>query len=321
MEIKCILFVLAFAFEAFAAPPAHPMITMPARLAERQFDSGLIGYYSDPGLGYSALSCNITNTYTTSGIYARCCSTAAFCSYNTGCLGTRTVLQDFGSGTCYPGYVCTTRTILLNISDRSPVYQIGCWTTLATGYPELYTVVRTPPVSSRTTRTSSTRSITTTRPPTTPFLPPSSTSTDPGTATPAIGPTSTPTPTPTGKKNKAWIAAAVVGPILALAILALAFWIYKLRKGKPQPEEQYPYPPAYPSQPPQPQTQAYYAPQQPVHAHTYYAPPKLYEQTYPPPQHPVPAPQHPVSPPLPHLQPEPEYYNPKTPTPEMPSQP
>jgi len=316
MEIKCVLFLLAFAFEAFAAPPSHPMITMPARLADRQFDSGLVGYYSDPILGYSALSCNITNTYTTSGIYGRCCNTAAFCSFNTGCLGTRTVLQDFGSATCYPGDICTTRTILLDISDANPVYQIGCWTSLATRYPELYTVVRTPPASS--TRTSTTRSLTTTRRPTSSTtLPLSSTSTDPGTATPAIGPTSTPTPTPPGKKNKAWIAAAVVGPILALAILALAFWIYKLRKGKPQPEEQYPYPPAYP---PQTQAQAYYPPQQPVQAHTYYAPPKLYEQNYPPPQHPVSPPQHPVSPPLPHFQPEPDYYSPKTQTPEMPTQ-
>jgi len=310
METKYILLVLAFAFKAFAAP-SNPMITQPAKLAARQFNPGLIGYYSDPLFGYSSLTCNVTNTYTTSGEYARCCSTAGYCEWNTGCDGTRTVLQDIGSGTCYPGDFCTTRTIFDDVDDQNPLYMIGCWSTVASRYPEFYTVVRTPPPS--TTTQSSSRSITTTRPSpsfTYPSLPPTS-STSPGTTVPAIStitsPTSTASPSSTGKKNNAWIAAAVIGPILALGILALAFWIYKLRKGKAGPEL-YPYPPTYPAQPPQ--SQAYYPPQQPLQPQAYYAPPKIYQQPYPPPQQPV-------SPPP---QPEAGYYNPKTQTPEMPTQ-
>ena len=50
MEMKYILFLLAFGFKGVAAPP-DPMITMPAKLAARQNDPGFIGYIYQSGLG------------------------------------------------------------------------------------------------------------------------------------------------------------------------------------------------------------------------------------------------------------------------------
>ena len=93
-------------------------------------------------------------------------------------------------------------------------------------------------------------------------------------------PTSSNTPTiqpqPATKKSKAWIAGAVAGPVLAIVILVLGFWIYKLHKTKtaaPPSEFQPRYPLPQQQMPPQ-----QYIPQQQ----------QIPPQQYIPPQHHLP---------------------------------
>ena len=45
--------------------------------------------------------------------------------------------------------------------------------------------------------------------------------------------TSTPNPGP-GSKSKAWITGVVVGPLAAVAIAGLLFWIFKLKRNQSQ---------------------------------------------------------------------------------------
>ncbi|OCL00579.1 uncharacterized protein K441DRAFT_651553 [Cenococcum geophilum 1.58] len=209
---------------ANAVPAPEAQIT-PAPILQRQNDAAFMGYFSTNGT-WTSLDCNSGLTWYQSGNYAQCCpTTVASCIAPTGCISGSQIYPRSGTVTtvaCTDNYdnlawsICNTIFIYENTADSNPHTDIVCGNS-----PVNWSYYRQIPTSA----TSSSESSTT----------PSSTNSSP-TAT-----STSPVPTPSGKKSQAWIAGAVVGPLVGLALLgALLFFLLRKKKtpaSAPQPQQ------------------------------------------------------------------------------------
>ncbi|OCK76997.1 hypothetical protein K432DRAFT_407702 [Lepidopterella palustris CBS 459.81] len=260
---------------AIAAPSPEAQIT-PAPLLPRQNDAAFMGYFSTDGT-WSSLDCDPGLTWYQSGDYAQCCpTTIASCLAPTGCISGSQIYPWSGSVTtiaCTDNYdnlawsVCNTIFIYENTADSNPHTDIVCGKN-AVNWSYYRQTPTTPSTSSET--------------------PSSTTSGAAATSTSA-----SPTPAPVHKSSKAWIAGAVVGPLLGLALIGAI--VFFLTRKKPAP----PAPPVQPNQPQQiselkPGTGPYQP--QPVGYQPEYVQPG-YQPTSPGQMSPVPLYQAPYSPP------------------------
>ncbi|KAF2186538.1 hypothetical protein K469DRAFT_738413 [Zopfia rhizophila CBS 207.26] len=225
------------------AAPSDPTITPPP-LLQRQNDARFMGYLSTDGT-WSSLDCDEGLTWYQDGKYAQCCATTlASCYAATACVKGSQIYPISGTSTtiaCTSNYndprlsVCNTVFIFENTGDSNPKTDIICGDSAAN-----WSLYRQIP---ETTESSSESS----------DIP---------------SPSPTPTPEPSKESSsKAWIAGAVVGPIIGLAIIGAVVFLLLRRKKKQNatpppptqpPVQQYgnkpPFSPAaqYPQQTPQP---------------------------------------------------------------------
>lgn len=206
---------------ANAVPAPEAQIT-PAPILQRQNDAAFMGYYSTDGT-WSSLDCNPGLTWYQSGNYAQCCpTTVASCIAPTGCISGSQIYPWSGGVTtvaCTSNYnniawsVCNTIFIYENTADSNPHTDIVCGNSAVD-----WSYYRQIPTSA----TSSSESSTT----------PSSTNSSP-TAT-----STSPAPSPSTKKSQAWIAGAVIGPLIGFALLGALLFFLLRKKETPAPAPQ-----------------------------------------------------------------------------------
>jgi LPXTG-motif cell wall-anchored protein len=157
---------------------------------------------------------------------------------------------------------CNTALMFENERDTNPKVNVVCGV-----QPQIWSYYRQQPAI--------TTSAIISRPTPSSPSPGPTTTTNPGLQTPAIL-TATPEPEPEKKESKAWIAGAVVGPLLGLALIGLgAFFFIRRKKNKTNAQHVAPatgsIPPAgatayqqntYPTEPGSPQPPQYYPPMQ-----------------------------------------------------------
>jgi len=262
---------------AYANAVPEPLVT-PAPVAPRQlmteFDS-FIGYYSTHGT-YDAVYCDEGATVAFGDTNAGCCSIGDFeCPVITRCKGS-TVYFDDGYVTTCPDYAdsCVTDYLLVSTSDSLGWYWVGCATdskphTIYVEYPGDETGAPTAfPTAAETTDASPAAASSTLGPTST--LDSASTSTDASSTAQSKSFSGIPTSATTAiaapvsshkSSSKAWIAGAVLGPLLfLLALGALAFFLIRRRRSTPNPyveNEPTFQPPPAPYSPPQQHEQAY----------------------------------------------------------------
>jgi len=259
-----VLSVIALSYLAVTCANAVPgPLVTPAPVAPRQFFTELdsfIGYYSTHGT-YDAVYCDEGATVSFGDTYAVCCAIGDFdCPVATRCKGS-TIYGDGFVTTCPEAAdSCVTDYILVSTSDSLGWYLVGCATdsgkhTIYLTYPGDETAASTAfPTAAESTAASPAASSTPNS---------AATSTDAsGTAQsqsffsgiPTAATTAIAAPSSSHKSSsKAWIAGAVLGPILfLLALGALAFFLLRRRRSKsnpyvenapPPPPEQVPYSP------------------------------------------------------------------------------
>ncbi|KAH7347102.1 hypothetical protein BKA66DRAFT_447644 [Pyrenochaeta sp. MPI-SDFR-AT-0127] len=219
-----ILSALALGKVASALVPADPTITAPAILPKRQNDDRFIGWVEFSGSWYSE-TCNVGLTWFQDGKYAQCCpATLASCYAPTACVSgsliypypalstTRTIpCTENYDNTAYS--MCNTAFIFENMSDSNPKTDIVCGESAVN-----WSYYRKVP-------TSATAAVVSSAPP---VSIPQVVSTAP------TAPEQTTTPPPAEKsESKAWIAGAVVGPVVGLALIGAAvFFLLRRRKNK-----------------------------------------------------------------------------------------
>ncbi|KAH7092545.1 hypothetical protein FB567DRAFT_240063 [Paraphoma chrysanthemicola] len=208
----------AVAFSAFAtaAVPADPTITAPAVLPKRQNDARFIGYVSFSGSWYSE-QCNAGLTWYQDSKYAQCCpATAKSCYAPTACVSGSLIYpySDQSRTTtiaCTENYdntaysICNTAFIFENMQDSNPRTDIVCGESSVNWsyYRKLDATV-----------TAATSSIPTSIPQ--------------PVSTALVAPNVTTNNNDGG--SKAWIAGAVVGPIVGLALIGALVWFFLRRK-------------------------------------------------------------------------------------------
>ncbi|KAF2002111.1 hypothetical protein P154DRAFT_521249 [Amniculicola lignicola CBS 123094] len=218
---RSVVSALALGQLASALVPADPTITAAPEL-KRQNDAQFIGYVSSEGTWYTQ-SCNSGLTWYQDGKYAQCCpTTLASCYAPTACSNGFLIYpySDLSSTTtiaCTENFentafsICNTAFIFENFEDSQPQTDIVCgakaqnWSYYRKIPATATERVSTPPSDDSTTTTS----------------PITSTSTSP-----------VPPPSPKSKSSsKAWIAGAVVGPIIGIALIAgVVFFLMKKKK-------------------------------------------------------------------------------------------
>ncbi|KAL5394498.1 hypothetical protein PMIN02_004894 [Paraphaeosphaeria minitans] len=246
---------------------SNPTITtapnIPIELLRKQaVGDRFIGWISIDG-EWASRSCEVGGTYFQSDEIWKCCPTTLDgCNAPIGCAAGRLIYSIYTSSShsyttiaCTEAYddpdatswsVCNTGLMYENTADFDPVTNIFCGASASR-----FTYYRVRP--SESTSSSSE------------FSTPASTSADPtntslsqadsATSTPS----STPLPQPTETKSKAWIAGAVVGPILGLALVGFLAWFFLVRRKKkttspppPMQQQQHNVPPSpYPGSPAQ----------------------------------------------------------------------
>jgi len=258
--------LLNFLFASFAsagALPAFPLITSPLSLARRDHPA-FVGYSSTSGdSSYHPASCNSGDFWSTSSTFGGCCpsryESEGGCQAPTSCLGDLQLVSGSAFTCTDSGYSCNTDFVFQSVGDATPILWVGC----GTG-PQVNFYVTPPTVAATTTTTTATSISTTAAPSLT-----KSQSTSASTATP--------TPTP-GPKSKAWIAGAVIGPLAAIAIAGLLFWIFKLKRNQSQPQN----PPVSASQDPSAFQQPYQTPPPRFSPQFPYQQPQMFQATKPP---------------------------------------
>ncbi|KAK4448978.1 hypothetical protein QBC34DRAFT_464237, partial [Podospora aff. communis PSN243] len=167
------------------------------------------------------ITCSDSATFFTSSTYGACCYEGERCNFATDCQSGTASRIFGGTYTCDPEFPdCYTMTVYASYPSAAESWLMrGCATNwrASTIYREIVTATS----SSTTTSATAGASVPTTTP------------TRTGTAAGAGGePTSPGEVAATSAPSQAWIAGAVIGPLVALAALgALAFWLGK-RKGK-----------------------------------------------------------------------------------------
>jgi hypothetical protein len=208
----------AVAFTAFAtaAVPADPTITAPAVLPKRQNNDRFIGFVEFSGSWYSE-TCNVGLTWYQDGKYGQCCpATLASCYAPTACVSGSLIYPYSDRSTtrtiaCTENYdnsaysICNTAFIFENMQDSNPKTDIVCGESSVNWsyYRKLDATV---------TAASS-------APPTSIPQPVSTALTSPNV-----------TKNNGGGGSKAWIAGAVVGPILGLALIGALVWFFLRRR-------------------------------------------------------------------------------------------
>ncbi|KAH7398270.1 hypothetical protein BKA66DRAFT_565888 [Pyrenochaeta sp. MPI-SDFR-AT-0127] len=175
--------------------------------------SRFIGYYVAPDSVEPLLA---GNSWVTSASFAGDCSSNGRCDIATDCANGTLYFDNKASVSCTGAQTCVEMTIFAQSPNVLPsAYNYGCrvgWKA-NTIYREL---------AATTTSSGSVASSTSSPGPTTPMPTPSSTSVS-----------STPAPRPSSAlPNRAWIAGAVLGPVIAIVLIAVAvIWWRKRRAG------------------------------------------------------------------------------------------
>ncbi|OSS47520.1 hypothetical protein B5807_07439 [Epicoccum nigrum] len=276
--------LLTGSFAALVTPSAvtsDPTITPGPNfeLFRKQNNDQYIGWVSYSG-SWSSVECEAGATYYQTGGHWRCCgTTSAGCEIPQACVNGNLIYNGavIGASTsvtlaCTDVYpdptdasftVCNTAFMYENSQDSSPQTNVNC------GVSSLnWSYYRVQPDAAKTTAISSARRSATAAASTTD----SDGSADTDTATP------TDISTTTEKKkssSKAWIAGAVIGPLLGLALIALLLLFLLRRKKKSKAAAAASAPPVYAAQP---QPQPHPAPTNPAPAPQYYPPPMQQQQ-------------------------------------------
>ncbi|KAI9861081.1 MAG: hypothetical protein M1813_005510 [Trichoglossum hirsutum] len=193
-----------------ASPTAvamDPVITPAPELLKRQasstsVDPALEGYYIKDISHTESITCN---TWTTSGKYGNCCTPGSSCVLPTACVSNNLIRQ--GSSTPCGGNVCNTITVFSQ-SPPAPGSSVLVLACMGSGW-SAWTLYRETPAATTSSAPSSLGSL-------------SSSATATSTS-----------PAPAGKpsQNNAWIAGAVVGPVVVVVVIAaLLFWVFTLRR-------------------------------------------------------------------------------------------
>ncbi|KAF2465319.1 uncharacterized protein BDR25DRAFT_306759 [Lindgomyces ingoldianus] len=241
-----LLSALAWATLVNALVPADPTITSPAILP-RQNNDRYIGWVENNGTWISEV-CNTGLTWYQAGKYAQCCpTTLASCYAPTACVDGSLIYpySDYSTTStiaCTENFdnvkfsICNTAFIFENTGDSNPKTDIVCGESSVNW--SYYRVIP----DSFTQTSSPTSTIPESKPP----------------GSVVTGPPTTPTEPPKAKKSssKAWIAGAVIGPILGLALIGGIIFLLFSRKKKPiQPPQQHAAPAVVPGAPQPPVAQ------------------------------------------------------------------
>ncbi|KAJ5106623.1 hypothetical protein N7456_003298 [Penicillium angulare] len=179
-------------------------------------ETGFIGWYLGPSTTQAMTD---PLTWTTSGSYARGCSATGPCAYATDCVGNSITYDNGETSSCN---ICRTMTIFQSEPYATPsasnLFCAEAWVA--------FTVFRELPASKTSSESSSSTSSAISR------------TTTLSTAAATATPSSTDTPATTEKphsSSKAWIAGAVVGPVVGVApIAALGWFLYRQKQKKLQ---------------------------------------------------------------------------------------
>ncbi|KAH7413425.1 hypothetical protein BKA64DRAFT_771532 [Cadophora sp. MPI-SDFR-AT-0126] len=193
----------------------EPMVTNAPMwdLGKRQNGNRFIGYTSS-GTDWLPIACPTLQTVTESGTFFACAVSAPTSSsfgIATTCTRGSELPNPAGVFTC-PGPCCS-NTLYASRGDTAPYHAYACGTCVSTLFRD---------IPSDETTTSSSGALGS----------PSSTSSTLSTSPASqITPSSSSSSTSSKPASKAWIAGAVVGPLVAVAIIsALIFWIWKLKR-------------------------------------------------------------------------------------------
>ncbi|KAH3950221.1 hypothetical protein HBH98_023160 [Parastagonospora nodorum] len=204
---------------AIATDPADPTITPPAILPRQGNDAQFIGYIESSGTWFSE-SCNAGLTWYQTGQYAQCCAASRTACYAaTACVSGSLIFPISDRSTrvtlaCTENYVdqsasiCNTAFIFENFGDSNPKTDIICGPSSAN-----YSYYRRVPAS--VTQGSSQAPLSIPQPKPSGF-----------------DSLSTSGDSDSGGGSKAWIAGAVIGPIVGLALLGLLLFCCLRRKKK-----------------------------------------------------------------------------------------
>ncbi|KAH6611919.1 hypothetical protein C7974DRAFT_87396 [Boeremia exigua] len=199
-------------------------------LLRKQNDARFMGWVSISGV-WTSQQCELGASLYQSGGHWRCCATtAAGCDIPQACVNGNLIFDGalLGSSTsltfpCTSVYddptdrsftVCNTAFLYENEQDSSPQTNVNCGVSSVN-----WSYWRVQPEAAKTTAAPSI-----TRSSTNPTL---TDINDPTDADPTLVPT---TPAPKKSSSKAWIAGAVVGPLLGLALIGGLIWFFLRRK-------------------------------------------------------------------------------------------
>ncbi|KAK0623742.1 hypothetical protein B0T14DRAFT_565067 [Immersiella caudata] len=207
---RCGLRLLALSWLASAVSANNKLTSTPANFR---------GFRLHTNGAVETITCSDSATFFTSSTYAACCYPGERCNFATACESGTASRIFSGTYTCDPEFPdCYTMTVYASYPSADESWLMrGCATNwrASTIYREIVTSTST----STTTSATAGASVPTTTPTAT------------GTAAGAGG-EPTGEPVASSSPSQAWIAGAVIGPLVALAILgAVAFWLGK-RKGK-----------------------------------------------------------------------------------------
>ncbi|PVH80915.1 hypothetical protein DL98DRAFT_587973 [Cadophora sp. DSE1049] len=224
----------------------EPMVTnVPMwEFGKRQNGNRFIGYTSS-GTDWVPIACPTLQTVTESGTFFACAVSAPTSSsfgIATTCTRGSELPNPAGVFTC-PGPCCS-NTLYASRGDTAPYHAYACGTCVSTLFRDIPSDETTTSSSVVDPLTTSTTSSSSSSPISTPSSSnpnsslysngalgsPSSTSSTLSTS-PASQTTPSSSSTSSKPASKAWIAGAVIGPLVAFAIIsALIFWIWKLKR-------------------------------------------------------------------------------------------
>ena len=186
-------------------------------LFRKQNDVRYIGWYTNLVQGNWSTHTCATGTYFQKNNNWGCCGTnPEGCGISRTCVGSTLVYTSdtrVYSKPCTSSYpVCLTALMFERYEDSSARSYVNCFESASV--TRLWSYWRQQPEMAKTTSTPS----------------PGSTATSAGPTSTAVNPGNREDENNEGGKSKAWIAGAVVGPVLGLALAALAFWFCIKRK-------------------------------------------------------------------------------------------
>ncbi|KAK0122432.1 hypothetical protein ONS95_010667 [Cadophora gregata] len=219
----------------------EPMVTNAPvwEFGKRQNGNRFIGYTSS-GTDWLPIACPTLQTVTESGTFFACAVSAPTSSsfgIATTCTRGSELPNPAGIFTC-PGPCCS-NTLYASRGDTVPYHAYACGTCVSTLFrdiPNDETTSSTPAVDPLTTTSTTSTTPSSSNPNGSLYSKgglgsPSSSSTSSTSSPPLSTSPTSQTSSSSKSASKAWIAGAVIGPLVAGAIIAaLAFWIWKLKR-------------------------------------------------------------------------------------------